>query len=110
MTTAEVNSLHEYICNLCESKGVSIDLRFGCLGDINAFYIGDRYISLHCDEYYEPDIKNIRKLFDVYITLCKRLMQPSENRIALYIEDIIYEDGWYRIIAGACTFKDGSIT
>ena len=111
MTTNTLRDLHEYICNLCEIKGVSIDLRWGCFGDRNKFYINNEYISLDCDEYYENSIKNIRKLFDIYINLlCKRFMQPPKNRIALYVEDIIYEDGWYKIIAGACTFKDDSIT
>lgn len=102
--------LHEYIHHLCETKGVSIDLRWRCFGDVNSFYINNEYFSLDCDEYYEPNVENIRKLFDVYITtLCKYFMKPPKNRIAMYIENIIYEDGWYKIISGACTFKDDAL-
>ena len=110
ISTKDLMSLHEYICDLCVEKGTSIDLRWRCFGDRNKYYINNEYFSIDCDEYYEPNIENIRKLFDIYISvLCERFMQPPKNKIAMYIEDIIYEDEWYKIIVGACTFKDDAL-
>lgn len=106
-----LRSLHEYICNLCETKGVSIDLRWRCFGDLNKFYINNKFFSISCDFYYTTSLEGIRKIFDTYITcLCEHFMYPSNNRIALYVENILYEDGLYKVIIGACTFKDDSIT
>lgn len=105
-----LKSLHKHIHNLCETKGMSIDLRWGCFGDINKFYINNKNFSLNCDEYCGFSIEDITELLNNSITLlCDFAICGRDNRIALYIEDIVYENSLYKVIFGACTFKDNSI-
>ena len=30
--------LQDYICDLCDTEKISVDLRFACFGDVNMFY------------------------------------------------------------------------
>ena len=101
--------LREYIFDYCESKNISIDLRFACFGDMNKFYINDTEFSLKCVEYYTKDREDIKQFLTYYIdTMCENCKYPY-NRIALYIKGIVDMDSWYEVIVGGGLFTDEAL-
>ena len=98
--------LREYIDNLCETKKIPIDLRFGCFGDINKFYINDKYISLDCVAYYTEGTDDIKQFFHTYLTHLWESATQSNHRLAVYVKDILCMDGWTDVIVGGCLFED----
>ena len=100
--------LQEHILTYCQSKDISIDLRFACFGDSNKFYTHDADFALDCVAYYADDFEDIKMFFMHYIdAMWERRYQM--NRIALYIEDIVDMDGWYDVIVGGGLFEDDAI-
>lgn len=101
--------LREYIFDYCESKNISIDLRFACFGDINKFYTNDTEFSLVCTNYYTQDTEDIKQFFANYLDAMWENCEPPFNRIALYIENIVDMDDWYDVIIGGGLFTDEAL-
>ena len=104
-----IEELKEYIENLCETKNISIDLRFACLGDVNKFYTHNEEFSLDCINYFTEDFEDIKQFFADYLDLMWSGCEKPMNRIALYIEDIEDMDSWYDVIVGGGLFEDDSL-
>jgi len=110
-TFKEDMEIYEYIYNLCESKNIPIDCRFGCFGDTNEFYncVNNKVFLIDCDSYYAKDINDVKQFFvDLIECLWKTFTRPN-HRIALYVEEIVDKDGWYDVIVGSCLFEDNSL-
>ena len=100
--------LQEHILIYCQSKNISIDLRFKCFGDANRFYTHDAEFCVDCVAYDTDDFEDIKKFFVHYVDIMwKRRYQM--NRIALYIEDIVDMDGWYEVVVGGGLFTDEAL-
>jgi hypothetical protein len=98
--------LQEYIYDLCETKNTSIDLRFQCYGDVNRFCANNEIFTVECVEYYTSDVKDMKRLMHTIITGLWDYATHSNQRIALYIQDIVYMGGWFDVIVGSCLFED----
>ena len=102
--------LQEYIFNYCESKNMSIDLRFACFGDRNKFYTYSKEFSLYCVSYYVKNFKDIEQFFTDYLDIMLEERKSLTNRIALFVEDIIDRCSWYEVIVGGCLVVDDALT
>ena len=102
--------MQEYLYELCKNKGISADIRFKWLGDINRFYTCNKEFSLDCMSYYAKDINDVKNFFDIYLDNLYEYCEHPINSIALYIEDIVDMNGWYDVIVGGCLFVDDAIT
>lgn len=101
--------IKEFIENLCETKNMSIDLRFACLGDVNKFYTNNDEFSVDCVGYYAEDIEDIKQFFVEYLDVMWDEYKYPYNRTALYIKDINDMDSWYEVIVGSALFNDDSL-
>lgn len=104
--------LHEYICNYCVSNNIEIDCRFRCFGDINKYYIGDnKKISINCVtyNYHAFDIEGVKVFIAQYIDALWNKIKSPNNRVGLYIEDIIITKQGFTIIMGGCLFIDDAL-
>lgn len=101
--------LREYIFDYCESKNISIDLRFACFGDVNKFYTNNTEFVLECLAYYAQDNEDIKQFFTNYLDIMWENCKLPFNRIALYIKDIVDMDSWYEVIIGGGLFTDEAL-
>lgn len=98
--------LHEYICDYCISKGISLELRWRCFGDLSGFYINNEMFAIACCEYYASDVEDIKYLMTSYIDAIWEDEETWENisrsnyRIVIYVADIVDMDGWYKVVIG----------
>lgn len=110
-TFEEDKMIQEYIYDLCESKNISIDLRFRCFGDTNIFCENNSVFTIDCESYYAKDIDDVKQFFESYLNIL--WFQSSYNhgnyRIALCVKDIVDKDGWYDVIVGGRLFKDDAL-
>lgn len=105
----DYHSLQEYICNLCETKNIQIDLRFSCFGDTSVFYTKNKSFTVECVAYYCEDVDSIKQLLNYYLdTLWKESSLPN-HRIALRIREIIEIDDGYYVFIGGCLFEDDAL-
>ena len=102
--------LQEYIHNYCDEKNMSIDLRFACFGDENKFYMNNEEFSVICISYYTYDFEDVKKFCIDYLNHEWKHYEYPYNRTALYIQDIIYIDGWYEVLVGGRLFVDDTLT
>ena len=102
-TFEEDMMIQEYIYDFCESKNISIDLRFRCFGDTDIFYENNILFCVDYESYYAKNIDGIKQFFADYLNI---LSVAHNHKIALAVKDIIDRDGWYEIIVGSCLFKD----
>ena len=109
-TFKEDAMIQEYIYDLCERKGIQIDLRFRCFGDVDMFYENNRIITVDYESYYAKDIDDIKLFFESYLNiLWLQSRYNHNNRIGLCVKDIADKDGWYDVIVGSCLFKDDAL-
>lgn len=101
--------LQEYIFDLCERKNIPIDLRFRCYGDVNGFCTNNEVFTVECVEYYASNKEDIKHLIYTIITDLWEYATNPLHRIALYIKDVDYMDGWFNVIVGNCLFEDDGI-
>lgn len=101
--------LRDYIFDYCESKNISIDLRFACFGDRNEFYMNDAEFSLECVEYYTEDAEDIKQFFANYLNIIWENCNSQMSRIALYVKDIVDMDNWYEVVVGGGLFTDEAL-
>lgn len=104
-----IAELKEFIENYCETKNISIDLRFACLADVNRFYTNEVEFSLDCVNYYAEDFEDIKKFFADYLDIMWEKCELPMNRIALYIKDIVDMDYWYDVTVGGGLFEDDTL-
>lgn len=106
----EIFELKEYIDDLCEARGIPIDLRFYHLADVNRFFSKDdtsyEEFEIKCNEYYAKDVEDIKVLISEFITSLWRFATFPNHKVAIYIKDIIDRDGWYNVIVGGCLFEE----
>ena len=101
--------LQKYIDDLCATENIKIDLRFASLGDENLFYDckdGKDAFPLRCDHYHVENIEEVKKL--IANTYLVRLWQQAkpEQKIALYIENIVNTGNGYNVSVGGNLIKD----
>ena len=101
--------LRDYIFDYCESKNISIDLRFACFGDMNKFYTNNIEFAVDCVNYDADDFEDIKKFFVHYVDIMWKQCRYPMNRIALYIKDIVDMDGWYEVVVGGGLFTDEAL-
>ena len=98
--------LNKYIYDLCEEKGIPLELRWRCFGDKFLFYKDDKEFVIACVEYYAKDIEDIKSLIMTYIETrwedeeCWKNISRSNYRVAIYVMDITNMDGWYDVVMG----------
>lgn len=98
--------LQNYICDLCNTKNISIDLRFACFGDENMFYEKEHGgFHIGCEHYHVDNISEVKNL--IVNTYIVRLWQHSTKNqmIALYISDVINTGNGYNVIVGGQLIK-----
>lgn len=99
--------LQNYICDLCDTKNIPIDIRFACFGDENMFYEKENGgFQIRCEHYHVNDISEVKKL--IANTYLVRLWQQAKpyHMIALYIRDIVNTGNGYNVIVGGRLFKN----
>lgn len=98
--------LQNYICDLCDTENISIDLRFACLGDENMFYEKESGVfPIRCEHYHVDNISEVKKL--IANTYLVRLWQQAKSyqMIALYIRDIANTGNGYNVVVGGRLIK-----
>lgn len=104
--------LQDYIYDLCTTKHIpSPDLRFRCFGDVNKFWSSktNSYFKLDCLNYYASDIEDVKILvFRIIDILWEQVAQPNQ-RVALYLENIIDKGSWVNVTIGSCLFEDDTV-
>lgn len=98
--------LQEYIFDLCGRKNIPIDLRFQCYGDMNSFCTNNEVFAVECVEYYASDKEDIKHLIYTMITDLWEHATHSNQRIALYIKNVVDMGTWFNVIVGSCLFED----
>lgn len=99
--------LQKYIYDLCATENIKIDLRFASLGDENLFYEeGKDAFPIRCEHYHVENIEEVKKL--IANTYLVRLWQQSRpnQKIALYIRDIVNTGNGYNVVIGGNLFED----
>lgn len=98
--------LQNYICDLCDTENILIDIRFACLGDENLFYEEKSgCFPIRCEHYHVDNISEVKKL--ITNTYLVRLWQQAKSNqmIALYIRDIINTGNGYNVVVGGRLIK-----
>ena len=100
--------LQKYIDDLCATENIKIDLRFASLGDENLFYYEDcKYgCPLRREQYHVENIEEVKKL--IANTYLVRLWQQAkqDQKIALYVGNIVNTGNGYNVSVGGGLFKD----
>ena len=99
--------LQKYINDLCATENIKIDLRFASLGDENLFYEdGKDAFPLRRDHYHVENIEEVKKL--IANTYLVRLWQQAkpDQKIALYVRNIVNTGNGYNVSVGGDLFKD----
>lgn len=103
--------LYEYIYDLCLAKGISIDYRFRCYGDMNEYWSSktNSCFKLDCKNSYTGNIEDVKDFVIHNINeLWEQATQPN-HRIALYVHNIIVDGEQIEIIMGSCLFEDDAL-
>lgn len=99
--------LQKYIYDLCATENILIDLRFASLGDENMFYeevSGEFPVS--CEDYHVENIEEVKKLIaNTYLVRLWQHARPNQ-KIALYIRNIVNTGNGYNVSVGGSLFKD----
>lgn len=103
--------LQEHIYDLCETKGISIDFRFRCFGDVNKFYSSktNSCFELVCENYYASNTEDVKKLVTNIIDLLWEQAAQPNHRIALYLQNIVGKGNWIDVTIGSCLFEDDAL-
>lgn len=111
LTIKQIENLNEDIKKICNAKGISIDLRWGNLGDSSYYYSikGVKHIEKY-NSYYAADIGDVKTLILAYIGHKWHYAAPN-YKIGIYIQDIIERAyGYYDVVIGGCLFEDPYIS
>lgn len=102
--------LQKYIEDLCATENIKIDLRFASLGDENLFYKdGKDAFPLRCDHYHVENIEEVKKLIaNTYLVRLWQQAKPNQ-KIALYVRNIVNTGNGYNVSVGGDLFKDFTI-
>ena len=99
--------LQKYIYGLCATENIKIDLRFAGLGDENLFYKeGKDAFPVLCEDYHVENIEEVKKLIaNTYLVRLWKHARPDQ-KIALYIRNIVNTSNGYNVSVGGGLFKD----
>ena len=99
--------LQDYICDLCDTEKISVDLRFACFGDVNMFYEEEKGgFPIRCEHYHVDNVSEVKKL--IVNTYLVRLWQQAKSHqmVALYIRDVVNTGNGYNVTVGGQLFKN----
>ena len=113
VTTEQVNALHEYMYEQCNKRRMQLELHWGCYGDENRFfsYTDNDYFSVDTKKWHfghANSFDNLKQSIYFFIMLHAHQRPCGANRCAIFIEDIMIEDGFYRAVMGCKMFVDKS--
>lgn len=99
------SNLLNYINKLYETENIEIDIRFAYYGDKNEFYGKDGSHFVRCEHYHVKDLSEVEKLikYAYIVRLCQQV--KPEEKVALYIHDIVNVGDGYNVIVGGRLFK-----
>ena len=98
--------LNEYICDLCEEKGIPLEIRWRGLGDDCTFYRDGQEFTIACLSWRVDNIEDIKHFIVDYIEdiwddeECWEGVSRSDCRVAIYVMDIIDMNDWYVVSFG----------
>lgn len=104
--------LHDYICDYCIDKGISLEIRWRALGDPSVFYKDNQEFTIACVSYYASDIEDIKTLLTMYVEEMWGYeefwanVSRSDYRVAIYVMDIVDKGNWYEVVIGGA-ISDG---
>ena len=94
------------ILSYCAANKIPIECHFAWLGDTSRFYSHNEPFDLDTVTYDTDFVEDIESFILEYIDILWEHCESTNDRIALYLEDIIKKDGWYDIIMGGAIFED----
>ena len=99
--------LQDYIYDLCNTRNIKIDLRFGTLGDENLFYEeGKGAYPVICNHYHVNNISEVKQLIaNTYLVRLWQHATPNQM-IALYIRNVVNTGNGYNVILGGELIKN----
>ena len=106
ITTDGLWSLNDCIFDWCHQNGIWIDLRWKCFGDRNKFYTNNEEFTVKCTHYLATNLDDVKDLITMYIESIWEYIEHPNNRMVLYIEDIVDNDSWYDVVMGGFLFRD----